>query len=354
MPTAASKVNKIGSLSSMNGKLNIGIVGLGRLGSLYANYFANRLPDANLVAVSDVREEVAQQIALEYGAKRWYQDCKDLIADEDVEAVVIVTPTKFHTEVAVHAARAGKKIFCEKPLSLSIEGSVEIKDVVEKTGAFFQLGFMRRFDSGYLAAKEKVDSGEIGNRVQFKSTSRDRERPDLDYLRPENSGGLFVDMGIHDFDLARWLMGEVKSVYATGGVLAYPEMSEIGDVDNAIVNLYFEDGTIGAIDLSRNAIYGYEISSEILGTDGALQIGYHRETPLQVMKANEISHDVVPGFYERFERAYIDQLQNFVDNILGDRPPVITADDGIKALLIALAATISLHENRPVELSELK
>ena len=131
---------------------------------------------------------------------------------------------------------------------MSIEGSVEIKDVVEETGVFFQLGFMRRFDSGYLAAGE-ADSGEIGNRVQFKSTSRDRERPDLDYLRPENSGGLFVDMGIHDFDLARWLMGEVKSVYATGGVLAYPEMSEIGDVDNAIVNLYFEDGTIGAIDL---------------------------------------------------------------------------------------------------------
>ena len=354
MPTAASKVNEIGSLSSMNGKLNIGVVGLGRLGSLYANYFANRLPDANLVAVSDVRQEVAQQIAREYGAKSWYQDYKDLIADEDVEAVVIVTPTKFHTEVAVQAARAGKKIFCEKPLSLSIEGSVEIKDVVEETGGFFQLGFMRRFDSGYLAAKAKADSGEIGNRVQFKSTSRDRERPDLDYLRPENSGGLFVDMGIHDFDLARWLMGEVKSVYATGGVLAYPEMSEIGDVDNAIVNLYFEDGTIGAIDLSRNAIYGYEICSEILGSNGALQIGYHRETPLQVMKANEISHDVVPGFYERFEKAYIAQLQNFVDNVLGDRPPAITADDGLKALLIALAATKSLHENRPVELSELR
>ena len=124
-------------------------------------------------------------------------------------------------------------------------------------------------------------------------------------------------------------------------------MSEIGDVDNAIVNLYFEDGTIGAIDLSRNAIYGYEICSEILGSNGALQIGYHRETPLQVMKANEISHDVVPGFYERFEKAYIAQLQNFVDNVLGDRPPAITPDDGLKALLIALAATKSLHENRP-------
>ncbi len=336
----------------MNRKLNIGVVGLGRLGSLYANYCANRLPNANLVAVSDVREDIAKQIATEYRADKWYQDYNDLIADETVEAILIVTPTKFHTEVAIHAARAGKKIFCEKPLSLSIEESVKIKDVVAETGAFFQLGFMRRFDSGYSAAKQQIESGDIGNRVQFKSTSRDRERHELDYLRPENSGGLFVDMGIHDFDLARWLMGEVKSVYSVGGVLAYPEMKDVGDVDNAIVNMYFEDGTIGSVDLSRNAIYGYDISSEILGTQGTVQIGYYRETPIQVMKANAISHDVVPGFYERFEKAYVDQLQNFVDNVLEDRPPAITADDGIKALAIALAATRSLHENRLVELSE--
>ena len=216
------------------------------------------------MAVSDVRQEVAQQIAREYGAKSWYQDYKDLIADEDVEAVVIVTPTKFHTEVAVQAARAGKKIFCEKPLSLSIEGSVEIKDVVEETGVFFQLGFMRRFDSGYLAAKAKADSGEIGNRVQFKSTSRDRERPDLDYLRPENSGGLFVDMGIHDFDLPAGSWGSEKRL-RYGRRFGLSEMSEIGDVDNAIVNLYFEDGTIGAIDLSRMPFMDTKSAPKFLG-----------------------------------------------------------------------------------------
>ncbi len=336
----------------MNKKVNIGVVGLGRLGSLYANYFANRLPEANLVAVSDVREEVAKQVAQQYGAKKVYQDYHGMLADEEVEAIVIVTPTKYHKAVAIDAARAGKAIFCEKPLSLSIDASIEIKEVVEETGAFFQMGFMRRFDSGYLAAKERIDSGVIGNRVQFKATSRDRERPELDYLRPENSGGLFVDMGIHDFDVARWLMGDVKSIYATGGVLAYPEMKEVGDVDNAIANMYFEDGTLGVVDLSRNGIYGYDIHSEILGTEGTLQIGYYRETPIQVMKKNAISHDVVPGFYERFEKAYVDQLQNFVDNVINDRPPAITAEDGLKALIIALAATKSLHQNRLVELSE--
>ncbi|MDE0767860.1 MAG: inositol 2-dehydrogenase [Opitutaceae bacterium] len=336
----------------MNRKVNIGVVGLGRLGSLYANYFANRIPEANLVAVSDVREDVAKQVAEQYGAKKWYRNYQDMLADDEVEAIAIVTPTNYHKAVAIDAARAGKVIFCEKPLSLSMDACIEIKNVIEETGAFFQMGFMRRFDPGYLAAKEKINLGVIGKRVQFKATSRDRERPELDYLRPENSGGLFVDMGIHDFDLARWLMGEVKSIYAVGGVLAYPEMKEVGDVDNAIANMYFEDGTLGVVDLSRNAIYGYDISTEILGTEGTVQVGYYRETPIQVMKENTISHDVVPGFYERFEKAYVDQLQNFVDNVVNDRPPAINAEDGLKALIIALAATRSLQENRLVELSE--
>jgi scyllo-inositol 2-dehydrogenase (NAD+) len=337
----------------MSKKVNIGVIGLGRLGSLYTNYCANRLPDANLIAVSDVREEVAKLVSEQYGAKRWYQNYKDMLADDEVEAIVIVTPTSHHKAVAIDAARAGKAIFCEKPLSLSIAECIEIKDVMEETGAFFQMGFMRRFDSAYVTAKQKIESGVIGKKVQYKATSRDRVRPELDYLRPENSGGLFVDMGIHDFDIARFLMGEVRSVYTVAGVLAYPEMKEIGDVDNAIVTMYFEDGTLGAVDLSRNAIYGYDIQAEILGTEGTLQMGYTQETPIRVMKENNISHDTVPGFYERFERAYVDQLANFVDNVLNQKKPSITANDGVEALKIALAATKSYHENRPVDLSEI-
>ncbi|MDA0348595.1 MAG: inositol 2-dehydrogenase [Verrucomicrobia bacterium] len=337
----------------MNKKVNIGVIGLGRLGSLYTNYCANRLPHANLVAVSDVREEVAKQVAEQYGAKRWYQNYKDLLADDEVEAIVIVTPTNLHKPVAIDAARAGKAIFCEKPLSLSIAECIEIKNVMEETRAFFQMGFMRRFDSAYIAAKQKIEEGVIGKRVQYKATSRDRVRPELDFLRPENSGGLFVDMGIHDFDIARFLMGEVKSVFTVAGVLAYPEMKEIGDVDNAIVTMYFEDGTLGAVDLSRNAIYGYDIQAEILGTEGTLQMGYTQETPIRVMKENNISHDTVPGFYERFEKAYVNQLADFVDNVRNNKNPSITVNDGIEALKIALAAAKSYHENRQVDLSEI-
>jgi inositol 2-dehydrogenase len=336
----------------MNKKLNIGVIGLGRLGSLYAGYCANRLSGANLVAVSDVREAVAQEQAELLDVSRWYKNYQDLLDDKEVDAILVVTPTSLHKAVVIDAARAGKAIFCEKPLSLSVDECLEIKGVIEQTGAFFQMGFMRRFDSAYVAAKQKIEDGVIGKRVQYKSTSRDRNRPSLEFLKPEHSGGLFVDMGIHDFDIARWLMGEVKSVYTVAGVLAYPEMKEIGDVDNAIVNMYFENGTLGAIDLSRNAIYGYDIHAEILGTEGTLQLGYLRETPIQVMKENDISHDTVPGFYERFEKAYIDQLDNFVENVLHEREPAITANDGIAALNIALAATRSYQENKPVELYE--
>ncbi|MBH53055.1 MAG: hypothetical protein CMI18_01775 [Opitutaceae bacterium] len=196
----------------MNKQLNMGVIGLGRLGSLYANYCTNRLPTANLVAVSDIREEVAQSVANQYGADKYYTDYNDLLADSAVEAVLVVTPTSLHRDVVVAAAQAGKAIFCEKPLSLSVNQCKEMAVVIQDTGTFFQLGFMRRFDSAYLTTKQKMEAGEIGKPIQFKGTSRDKEQASLEFLDPKHSGGLFIDMGIHDFDLARWLMGEVKSV----------------------------------------------------------------------------------------------------------------------------------------------
>jgi predicted dehydrogenase len=213
------------------------------------------------------------------------------------------------------------------------------------------MGFMRRFDPGYVAAREKISQGVIGAPVMFRATSRDPFRPDLQYAAPQNSGGIIIDMGIHDFDLARWLMGEIKTVHAIGGVLAYPEMKTVGDIDNAIISLLFEDGRLGVVDLSRNAVYGYDIATEILGTNGALRIGYLRETPLTVMIKNNISHDVVPYFMERFADAYRAQLQNFVENVIQDRQPPVTIDDGIAALRAAVAATNSYHAQQPVEVA---
>ncbi len=332
----------------MKSKLNLALVGTGRMGIAYARYLANRVPGAALYAVADVRADVAESVRAEFGAARAVADYRDLLGDPNVDAVVVMTPTKLHKDVVIDAARAKKAIFCEKPLSLDLAEAEAMNDAVAKSGVFFQLGFMRRFDAGYSAAKKKIAEGAIGKPCVFKSSSKDKARPSVDYLRPENSGGLFIDMGIHDFDLARWFMGDVTSVHSVGGVLAYPEMDGIGDWDNAIATLRFANGCIGSVSLSRNGVYGYGIHTEILGTEGTLQIGYDRETPVLVMKDNVIAHDTVPGFYERFENAYIVQLQDFVQNLLLRRPPPITCADGIAAQKIALAATRSAREGAVV------
>lgn len=313
------------------------------MGVAYASYLSARVPGAVLYAVSDVRADAAEATRAQFGAQKAYADFNDVMKDPNVDAVVVMTPTKYHKDVVIAAAKAGKAIFCEKPLSLDLDEAIAMKAAVEKSGVFFQLGFMRRFDAAYAAAKKKIDEGLIGKPCVFKSTSRDKGRPPLDYLKPENSGGLFIDMGIHDIDLARWYMGDVKSVYSSGGVLAYPEMQGIGDVDNALSNLTFTNGCIGVISLSRNGVYGYGISTEIVGTEGTLQIGYEQQTALLTLKDNSISHDTVPGFYERFENAYIVQLQDFVQNLLQGRKAPITVDDGIAAQRVAMAATKSLH-----------
>lgn len=331
----------------MNSPLNVGVVGLGRLGSLYARHFASRLAGARLHAVTDVRSAVAKQIAADTGAKACV-DHDEMLADPALDAVVVMTPTRLHKDVVVAAARAGKAIFCEKPLSLDIAEGKAMKAAVDKHGVFFQLGFMRRFDRAYAAAKRKIEDGTIGTPIVFKSSSRDQFPPPLDYLKPVNSGGLFIDMGIHDFDLARWFMGEASTVHSTGGALADPRIAKVGDVDNALTTLTFARGGIGLVSLSRNGVYGYAIDTEIVGTKGTLRIGYDRETALLVLTEGTIAHDTVPGFLERFDQAYLTQLQNFVDNLRFGRPAPIGCDDGIAAQKLAVAATESLHRGKTV------
>jgi predicted dehydrogenase len=220
---------------------------------------------------------------------------------------------------------------------------------VEHAGAFLQMSFQRRFDAGYVAAKKQLDDGVIGDAVLLTSTSRDPYRPPLEFCDPKVSGGLIADMGIHDFDLCRMFLGEVRSVFATGATLAYPEMKSVGDIDNAVVNVVFASGALGAVHLSRNAVFGYDIRAEIWGTKGSLQVGYYRQTPILVMTADGVTHDAVPYFFERFEDAYLAQIQNFVGNVIEGKPPALTAADAVAALKISTAATRSLHERRPVD-----
>lgn len=333
-------------------RLNIGLVGAGRLGRVYARDLAGRIPEARLVAVADSAADVARDVAAEFDVPRHYTDAFALIDDTTVDAVVIVTPTHVHREHVLAAASRKKPAFCEKPPALSLDQVAEMSGAIARAGMFFQMGFMRRFDAGYAAARKAILEGRIGTPLVFKATSRDPFRPSLEYADPRSSGGMLIDMGIHDFDLARWFMGDVHTVSAIGATIAYPELETVGDIDNAIASLTFASGKLGVVDLTRSGIYGYDISTEILGLEGTIRIGYLRETPITILtKAHGVSHDTVPYFMERFRDAYTNQLQNFAQNVLGDREPPITIHDGLEALRIGVAATRAQQTGTPVEVA---
>ena len=338
----------------MQSCLSLGLIGLGRMGRVYGGYLVNRVPNARLVAVADGKPGLAESFAREYGVPKSYESHQDLLRDNAVDAVAVVTPTSTHGEVVIDAARAGKAIFCEKPISNSLAEAGKVMQAVESSRGFLQMGFQRRFDVGYAAAKQKIEAGVIGDPVLLLSTSRDPFPPPLEFCDPRVSGGLIVDMGIHDFDVARMYMGDVKTVHAVGGTLAYPEMKSVGDIDNAVINMVFESAAVGAVHLSRNAVFGYDIRAEIWGTKGSLEVGYYRQTPILVMTREGITHDAVPYFMERFEGAYLAQIQNFVDNVLQGRQPSITGADAVAALRISIAATTSQREKRPVDVSEIE
>ncbi|MCK6629452.1 MAG: inositol 2-dehydrogenase [Anaerolineae bacterium] len=335
----------------MKAKLPVGVIGLGRMGQVYARHLAGRIPQAKIVAVADAMAERAQTFAAELEGISWSTDYRDVLANPEIRAVFVISPTSTHREVVIAAAEAGKAIFCEKPVALTLEDTDAMLAVIAQKGVLFQAGFMRRFDAGYMAAKKQIEAGVIGQPVTFKSVGRDPFCPDLEYARPSVSGGLILDMAIHDFDLGRWLMGnEVKRVYTEGGTLAFPQLNTVGDIDNAVVNMLFKNGTLGNVEVSRNALYGYDIRTEVLGTTGGVQIGYFRQTPVLILTRQGISHDMVPYLMERFGEAYLAQAQDFVERVRTDQSPLVTGQDARAALEIALAATQSYHQARPIEL----
>ncbi len=329
----------------MKKRINVGLVGVGRLGKMYAEFLAYRVPQARVVAMADLIPERAATAAETYEVGKWYDNHHDLNHDPDVEAVIVTATTVNHKEIIIDAAAAGKAVFSEKPLTLSLPDARDVKRAVDQAGIFFQMGFQRRFDKGFAAARRKIVEGVVGIPVVFRGSARDPYRPSLEYLKPENSGGQILDMAIHDIDIARWYMGEIVSVYAVGTVLAYPEIREVNDTDNVVMVLRFESGALGEIDISRNGVYGYDIRAEVLGSKGTVQAGYLRETPILVMTEQGVTHDVVPYFPERFGEAYVAQLNDFLANLCAGVEPMLKLDDGIKALQVATAATHSLHHD---------
>jgi scyllo-inositol 2-dehydrogenase (NAD+) len=333
--------------------LRIGLIGAGRMGKVFAHTLAFSVSEADLIAVAD--PATGQETASCYGIKTWFSDYRALLDQKDIEAVVVASPTHTHLEVVKAAAAAGKQIFCEKPLAMTLQGCDEAIQAASDAGVRLMVGFMRRFDASYVRAKKLIDEGIIGKPVMFKAVGRDPKRTSLEFARRENSGGLILDMGIHDFDLARWFMGsEVERTYSEGGCLVFPELQEVGDIDNAVINLKFTSGAIGNVDVSRNAVYGYDIRTEILGSKGALIIGKERQTETVVLTIDGVAHDTVPYFMERFGDAYAAEIREFVTCIVENREPAVSGQDARAATAIGLAATRSLDEGRPVLVKEIK
>ena len=330
-------------------RLNVGLIGLGRLGRVYARDLSSRIAQTRLTAVADADAALAGEIAALFDVPHAYGRAEQLIGDPGVDAIVIVSPTHTHRDIVEAALAAYKPTFCEKPPAISLSEAADMVAAEERTGTFFQIGFMRRFDPGYAAARRHIEEGRIGRPVVFKATSRDPFPPHLEYANPKSSGGIFIDMGIHDFDLARWFFCEIESVQAIGGALVFPELASVGDRDNVIAMLTFADGRLGVVDLTRNGVYGYDIITELLGTEGTIRVGYIRETAILIMTKNQVAHDTVPYFMERFERAYTLQLENFADNVLHDRPPPVTIHDGVEALRVAIAATRACETGDQIE-----
>ena len=331
----------------MKERLRVGLIGTGRLGWLYAELLRTQIPNAQLVAIAGHR---AEEIANEWGIGIWSTDRSAVINHPLVDAVVIVTNTGTHVQFIDEALQAGKPVFCEKPLAMETQGLEEMAVDLEKSSSdnYVQIGFMRRYDPAIAAMHRKLLDGDIGNAVQFKSTSRDKALPTFEYCK--TSGGLLLDMGIHDFDLARYFFGRVKSVYTTGAINVYDELWDIKDVDNAVCILEFDNGALGVIDVSRCAHYGYDVHTEILGSHGAMRAGYYPQTALLKFDDNSISHDVVPGFHERYREAFRLQLLDFVKRVQGDEESPVTFRDGLEALKLAEAANLSMKTGKRVEL----
>ena len=336
----------------MRKKINVGLIGAGRLGTMYAEFLTTQVAGVNLIAVADIIPERAKKCSETFDIPKAYFSHQEINDDKDIAAVIVVATTGNHMEIVVDAAAKGKSIFCEKPMALTLDHARTMKAAVEKAGVFYQQGYMRRFDKGFAAAKHKIDDGTIGTPVVFRGSSRDPYLPTLEYLYPKNSGGQILDMAIHDIDIARWYMGEISSVFSIGGVLAFPEVKPTGDTDNVIMSMKFETGSLGEIDISRNGVYGYDIRAEVLGTKGTLMAGYLRDTPVLVLTKEGVTHDVVPYFPQRFRDAYVTQLNDYLNNLNNDLEPMIKISDGIIGLRVAVAATASLHQSKPVDVKD--
>ena len=326
--------------------LRIGVIGVGRIGRMHAGYIARQTPRAELSAVSDVSAAAAEEVGAMYGVPALGPD--EVIAASD--AVAICTSTDTHVDYIIDAAEAGKAIFCEKPISLDLAQVDRVAAVLERRDVPFMVGFNRRFDPGHRAVREAVASGRIGEVRMARVTSRDPSPPPVDYVRV--SGGIWVDMMIHDFDMAAYVVGSpVVQVWAQGANLIDPAIGEAGDVDVAVAVLTHANGAITTIDISREAPYGYDQRVEILGSGGSVSTDNIYPNAATISTGEAIRRDLPLNFFmERYTESYVTEMQSFVAAVRNDTPVPVTGEDARAATALALAARRSFDENRPVKM----
>ena len=336
-----------------NQTLNVAVIGCGRIGRIHAENLATRIPGARLVATADVAANSANEVAAQFHAGKATGDYRELLADASIDAVAICSSTDTHARLIQEAAAARKHIFCEKPIDYDLARIRAALAAVDEAGVKLQIGFNRRFDPSFAKVKERVASGAIGQPHVIRITSRDPGPPPLEYIKV--SGGIFLDMTIHDFDMVRFLSGsEAEEIYAIGDALIDPAIRDAGDVDTAIVTLRLKNGVLATIDNSRKAIYGYDQRLEVFGSKGLASAG-NRTPDAHVLTDAAGVHEAKPlhFFLERYAEAYVIEMRAFVEAVLKNQMPPVSGVDGWQPVVMGLAATRSLREGRPVKLTEI-
>jgi myo-inositol 2-dehydrogenase/D-chiro-inositol 1-dehydrogenase len=333
-----------------NNTIRVALLGAGRIGQEHAKNLVS-IRGVEVGIVCDPRLDAAKMLRPVVRAEKVTDQADEVLSSKDIDAIIICTPTDTHAGLIEAAAETGKAIFCEKPVALELGRTQEALRKVAETRVPFQIGFQRRFDIGYAEAKRRIEGGELGRLDQFRTVGRDPAPPPREYL--EKSGGLFLDQAIHEFDIARFLMGEVTEVNAWGSVRFHPDAGEFGDIDTATTLLRFASGALGVVENSRRAVYGYDMVTEVFGEHGKLVVQAEPKTPLRHYHKDGYSLDHYHFFMDRFGPAFRAELEAFFDALTNGTPPSPGPEDAFESLKIALAATRSLKEKRVVQITEI-
>ncbi|MEF9955431.1 MAG: inositol 2-dehydrogenase [Clostridium sp.] len=335
--------------------VTVGIIGAGRIGRVHIESICTKVADATIKTLADpFMNADTEKWAKNIGVKNTTKDYKEILADPEIDAVLICSSTDTHSSISVEAIKAGKHVFCEKPIDHDVDKIQAVIQALKENPVKYQVGFNRRFDHNFEAVKDAVSGGKVGEIHIIKVTSRDPEPPCADYVKV--SGGMFLDMTIHDFDMVRFLAGcDAEEVYVEAAVLVDPAIGEAGDVDTAVITLKMANGAIAVIDNSRKSVYGYDQRAEVFGSLGMVATGNDTASAAVISNVNGVTGEKPLYFFlERYMEAYAKEIKCFIDAIVNDTETPIGVLDGLKPVLMGLAAKKSLEEHRPVKISEIK